>query len=107
MFSYKTDFFEWNKIEAVSHSQTGMRDNILAKGDIVIKLENGIEYTFDNVSNPKKQVKNLMMLKDKHGAKDNNKKDIDQFAILTEALSEVVKEYLDKKTPTEDPEDTF
>jgi hypothetical protein len=71
-------------------------------------LEHGIEYTFDNVSNPKKQVKHLMMLKDKHGAKDTSKKDIDQFAILTEALSEVVKEYLDKKTPTEDTEeDTY
>lgn len=110
---YKTDFFERSKIQMVSHTQNSARDKIFAKGDIVIRLEHDIEFPFENVSSPSKQVAKILHLKDKHHAskksdtEKTSKLDTDKMAILTEALSEVVKEYLDKKERAEEEESSF
>lgn len=106
---YKTDFFDRDKIQTVSHTQNSAWDTIFSRWDLMIKLEHEIEYPFENVSNPSKQVtkilhmKDLFMKNDKHPADKQNTEnktsqlDANKISILNEALLEVVKEYLDKK----------
>lgn len=104
LLEYKTDFFERWRIETVSHTQNDLRDKIFIKWDLLIKLEHWIQFPFENVSNPKKQISKILKLKDSHLLKNKEeKKDLnvannEQMSILAEALSEVVKEYLDKNT---------
>jgi len=56
------------------------------------------------VANPKKQARKLMMLKEeflsrqKQQVEKDLSEDNDRFNVLVEAMSEVVKEYLDQKT---------
>lgn len=108
---YKTDFFEWETIQTVSHRQDTARDKILSKWDILIRLEHDIEFPFEDVTMPSKQVSRILALKDKYLAttKAKEKKsaaiDQDKLSLLTEAFSEVVKEYLDKKWNKEETEE--
>lgn len=83
-----------------------MRDKVLFKGDITLQLEHGIEFAFPNVSQPKHHVRKMLALKDKHDVKreienkpthTGESMSDENISILTEALSEVVKEYLEKK----------
>ncbi|MCX6825300.1 MAG: hypothetical protein NTY80_03665 [candidate division SR1 bacterium] len=108
LFEYKTDFFERSKIETVSHNQNSFWDKLFSKGDLVIKLEHEIEYPFDNIDSPQRQVDKILKLKNQHGLLVPNDKGIslgdDKMAIIAEALSEVVKEYMDKKTEEEEEE---
>ena len=73
------------------------------KWDILIKLEFDTEFPFNDVSHPKKQVRKLMMLKEeflsrqKQQVEKDLSEDNDRFNVLVEAMSEVVKEYLDTK----------
>ncbi len=109
LFDYKTDFFERNKIETVSHTQNSFRDKIFARGDLVIKLEHGIEYPFDDINHPKKQVEKILKYKEQFAAKNAWDKPLpiadEKMAIIAEALSEVVKEYMEKKNVDEEEED--
>jgi hypothetical protein len=56
------------------------------------------------VNSPKKQVGKLMMMKEgflsykKQQVEKDLSEDNDRFNVLVEAMSEVVKEYLDQKT---------
>lgn len=99
---YKTEFFSRNKINTISSSQNGLRNKIRGKGDIVIKLEFDTEFPFSDVSNPKKQVAKLIALKEqfmerqKHVVERDLKNDDQRFNVLVEAMSEVVKDYLEK-----------
>ena len=111
LFEYKTDFFERSKIETVSHDQNSFWDKLFSKGDLVIKLEHGIEYPFDNINAPQKQAEKILKYKaqfwlpltpDKSTTINDEK-----MAIIAEALSEVVKEYMDKKTSEEDEYDDY
>lgn len=101
---YKTEFFSRNKINTISSSQNGLRNKIRSKGDILIKLEFDTEFPFSDVSNPKKQVAKLITLKEQFLARqkqviEKDLKDDDQrFNVLVEAMSEVVKDYLEKST---------
>lgn len=108
LFEYKTDFFERSKIETVSHNQNSFWDKLFSKGDLVIKLEHEIEYPFDNIDSPQRQVDKILKLKNQHWLLVPNDKGIslgdDKMAIIAEALSEVVKEYMDKKTEEEEEE---
>lgn len=102
IYKYKTDFFDWDKIETLSHSQNDMRDKLLMKWNLSIHLEHEITFTFENVSNPKKHIKKILSLKENHESKKINedldiKPTDDNINMLTEALSEVLKEYLEKK----------
>ena len=98
-------FFErgsWNKINTISSSQNGIRNKIWSVGDIVIKLEFDTEFPFADVTNPKKQVSKLITLKEqfmerqKQVIEKDLHEDDQRFNVLVEAMSEVVKDYLDK-----------
>ena len=86
------------------HEIKWFRDKIFWKWDILIKLEFDTEFPFNDVSQPKKQVRKLMMLKEEFLSKEKQKvekdlsEDNDRFNVLVEAMSEVVKDYLDQKT---------
>lgn len=100
---YKTEFFSWNKINTISSSQNGLRNKIWSKGDLVIKLDFDTEFPFADVTNPKKQVAKLMTLKDQFLTREKQtiEKDLaddnQRFNVLVEAMSEVVKEYMEKQ----------
>lgn len=108
LFDYKTDFFEWSKIETVSHAQNSFWDKLFSKGDLVIKLEHGIEYPFDNINAPQKQADKILKYKTQFGLSVSSDKSTtindEKMAIIAEALSEVVKEYMDKKTSEKEDE---
>jgi len=109
LFEYKTDFFERSKIETVSHNQNSFRDKLFSKGDLVIKLEHDVEYPFENINSPQKQVNKILKLKTQFSLKNPVDKSTtindEKMSIIAEALSEVVKEYMDKKTSSEEDED--
>jgi hypothetical protein len=79
----------------------------------MIRLEHEIEFPFENVSNPSKQVTKILRMKEKYSAEKKSEAeqtadiDRDKMSILNEALLEVVKEYLGKKNakPEEEGED--
>ena len=69
------------------------------KWDITITLDHGIEYPFEDISNPKKQVDKIMQLKNRFIVpvpEENAEVEWKKFDILVEALWEVVKDYIDK-----------
>ena len=102
---YKTEFFWWDSIESISHQQTTFRDKLFFKGDIKIKLDHDIEYEFTQVNTPKKYIKKIIKLKEHYLIKKEQEeerlgekgKENEQLEILSEALSDVIKEYLEKK----------
>lgn len=103
VFKYKTEFFGRDSIETISHQQNTFRDKLFLRGDIKIVLDHEITYEFEQVTTPKKQVKKIMKLKDQYLAKKEYEEDSqsnidhDQIWILSDALSDVIKEYLEKK----------
>ena len=101
IYKYKTEFFDWNQIESISHSQSTVRDKILGSGELIISLDHGVEYPFEETSNIKNQIKKLMKAKENHTkiieAPTEEPIASEHIEILTEALSEVIKEYLSKK----------
>jgi hypothetical protein len=99
---YKTDVFERDRIETISFNQNSVRDKIFGKWDITIKLEHWVDFPFENISHPKRQVWKIMRMKDYFvwQKKEQDLKDLEweesKFNILVEALWEVVKEYMEK-----------
>jgi len=63
LFDHKTDFFERSKIEAISYNQNSFRDKIFARGDLIIRLDHGVEYPFENVNFPQKQAEKIQKYK--------------------------------------------
>ncbi|MCK9466737.1 MAG: hypothetical protein M0P94_00225 [Candidatus Absconditabacterales bacterium] len=100
LLEYKTELFDREKIETISHTQKGLRDKLFLRGNITIKLNYGIDFPFENISNPKKQADKLLQLKAHFSySKDDDSLsagDEKKFDILVEALGEVVKDYIDK-----------
>lgn len=100
LLEYKTELFDREKIETVSHAQKGLRDKLFFRGDISIKLNYWIDFPFENIPNPKKQVDKILQLKARcsHRKEDDysSSEDEKKFDILVEALWEVVKDYIDK-----------
>ena len=69
------------------------------KWDITITLDHGIEYPFEDISSPKKQVDKIMQLKNRFiipVKEESPELEWKKFDILVEALWEVVKDYIDK-----------
>ena len=103
LLEYKTEIFSWNKINTISWNQNGFWDKVTGKWDILIKLEFDTEFPFADVNSPKKQVRKLMMMKEdflsrqKQQVEKDLSEDNERFTVLVEAMSEVVKEYLDNK----------
>lgn len=100
MLEYKTDHFDWDTIETISFNQKWIWDRFFMKWDITITLDHGIEYPFEDISNPKKQVDKILVLKNRFSAPapepENSELESKKFDILVEALWEVVKDYIDK-----------
>ena len=100
LLEYKTDHFDRNTIETISFNQKWFRDKLFRKGDILITLDHWIEYPFEDISNPKKQVDKILLLKNRFSAPapepENPELEWKKFDILVEALWEVVKDYIDK-----------
>ncbi len=102
LLRYKTDFFSWDTIETVSYVHNSIRDKVFSKWDILIKLDHEIEYPFENVSRPQKQMSKILKYKDQFTTQQAIQREEievtdEKISILAEALGEVVKEYLDKK----------
>ena len=71
------------------------------KWDVTITLDHWIEYPFEYISNPKKQVDKILILKNRFSVPVEQKQEDSElewkkFDILVEALWEVVKDYIDK-----------
>ena len=101
LLEYKTDHFDRNTIETISFNQKWLWDKLFMKWDITITLDHGIEYPFEDISKPKKQVDMIMQLKNRFTASaqsesENTELDWKKIDILIEALWEVVKEYIDR-----------
>ena len=115
LLEYKTEVFDRDRIETVSHSQNSFRDKIFMKWDIIITLEHGITFPFENISFPKRQASKILQLREENTLQslqdfeDNQLKDNndDKFSVLVEALWEVVKDYIDKKEKPKLPEDEY
>jgi len=114
LLEYKTESFDWDKIETVSFDQKWLWDKIFVKWDILIRLEHDIEFPFVDIYNPKKQVAVIQQLKklstretpveEKQTDPEDNRK----FDVLVEALWEVVKDYIDRdKQETTDEDSAF
>jgi hypothetical protein len=87
-------------VEVVSYTQDSIWDKIMGKGDLLIRLAHGVELPFAQVSRPKTCAKKILKLKEHHTLLQEGsqkKQPEDQFSLITEALSEVVKEYLEKR----------
>lgn len=111
LFEYKTDFFDWEQIQTVSHKQNSFWDKLFSRGDLIITLDHGVEYPFEDITAPQKQAERILKYKMQFSpnisadasASLNNEK----MSIIAEALSEVVKEYMDKKTSEEEDEEDY
>ncbi len=105
------EVFYWDKIETISYKQKWLWDKLLFSGDIEMSLDDWISLDFEDVHRPKKQIDKILKIKEKYLLKnviwkDENKfhNDLndDRFNILVDALSDVVKDYVEKKDDKED-----
>lgn len=99
LLEYRTETFDRDRIETISHNQKGIWDKVFLRWDIMIRLEHWIEFPFEDITAPKKQAAKILQLKDRfvldrweEGGMDDHRK----FDVLVEALGEVVKDYIDK-----------
>lgn len=113
IWDYKTDIFERDRIETISFNQNSLIDKIFGKWDIIIKLEHWVDFPFDNISSPKRQVWKIMRMKDYFvlQKKDRDLEDLkweeNKFNILVEALWEVVQEYMEKGKKNSDIDNSY
>ncbi len=103
-FENSIEVFDRDRIESMSYRQNSFRDKIFMKGDILIRLDDDIEFPFENVYRPKRVLEKLTRYKDKFIARklkdaqqDEDFNQDERFSILIDALSEVVKDYAQKK----------
>lgn len=106
LLEYKTENFDRDRIETISHNQSGIWDKMFIRWDILIRLEHWLEFPFENVTAPKKQAAKISQLKDRfvltNGDNVNSVDDHKKFDVLVEALWEVVKDYIDKWDDSKD-----
>jgi len=113
IFEYKTDFFERNTIETVSHTQDSFWDKVFNKGDLAITINHAITFPFENAPNPKRMAKIIQHTKEKHGIRIEHEDDdyraegAPDYSVLMEALGEVVQEYVHKKKKKDPDEDLY
>ena len=111
LLEYKTEHFDWDSVETISFNQKWIRDTIFKKWDITITLEHGIQYPFEDVTRPKKQVDIILQLKDRFSTNNNESENPElewkKFDVLVEALWEVVKDYIDKWWNNSSTDDSY
>jgi len=106
LLEYKTEYFDRDKIVTIHHNQKTLRDKIFAKWDIIINLEQGIEFPFEDISYPRRQVDKIMRLKEmftnNHIQDIKQKEDIarkdENMQLFMEAFSETMEDFLWKRS---------
>ena len=63
LLEYRTEVLDWSKINSISYNQNSFVDRITGKGDLVIQLGSNIDFSFNDVSQPKKSVTKLLLFK--------------------------------------------
>ena len=107
LLEYKTEIIDRSKILVISHRQNSFRDKICGKWDLLIQMWNDINFSFSDVSHPKKSATKLTL--NKKNYEEAKKKKIEQdlewdqrqFDILVDALWEVIRDYMENKNNEE------
>lgn len=107
LLEYKTEIIDRSKILVISHRQNSFRDKICGKWDLLIQMWNDINFSFNDVSHPKKSATKLTL--NKKNYEEAKKKKIEQdlewdqrqFDILVDALWEVIRDYMENKNNEE------
>lgn len=103
LLEYRTEILDWSKINVVSHRQNSFWDKVFGKGDLIIQLDNSVDFSFNDVKHPKKYATKLLLFKKNYEEDQKIKieKDLEgdqrNFDVLVDALGEIMKEYLDKR----------
>lgn len=103
ILEYKTEVIDWSKILVISHRQDSIWDKLCGKWDLLIQMWNDIDFSFSDISHPKKSASKLTL--NKKNYEEVKKKKIEQdlewdqrqFDILVDALWEVIRDYMETK----------
>lgn len=102
---YSLQQFDRDSIESITHSQDSIGDKLIGKWSIIVTIDHGAIFSFDNISSPSRIADTLRQYKQKHGAIRPHHHDEDEepwwvynekFEILVETLGEVIKDYMGK-----------
>lgn len=97
LLEYKNEYFEWSKIEVVSHEQKNFIDTLLHTGDLVITLDHGLIFEFERIHNPVKKASILLNAKAdalRPPEESPDQTNQDKFTMLVETLWEVIIDYM-------------
>lgn len=99
LIHYETEHFNWDKVEAMNHTQNSWADRIFDKGDLRVLLEHGTTYRFTNVARPTHHSAVFLDHQNRHtqGDDPHDYRSDEHLDILVEALGEVVRDYMDEK----------
>ena len=103
ILEYKTEVIDRSKILVISHRQDSLRDKLCGKWDLLIQMGNDIDFSFSDISHPRKSASKLSL--NKKNYEEAKKKKIEQdlewdqrqFDILVDALWEVIRDYMETK----------
>ena len=107
ILEYKTEIIDWSKILVISHRQNSLRDKLCGKWDLLIQMWNDIDFSFNDISHPRKSATKLTLNKKNHDEAQKKKIEQDlewdqrQFDILVDALWEVIRDYMETKNNEE------
>ena len=107
LLEYKTEIIDRSKILVISHNQNTLWDKLCGKWDLMIQMWNDINFSFNDVSHPKKSASKLTLTKKNHDEAKKKKIEEDlqwdqrQFDILVDALWEVIRDYMETKNNEE------
>jgi len=107
ILEYKTEVIDRSKILVISHNQNSVRDKLCGKWDLLIQMWNDIDFSFSDISHPRKSASKLTLNKKNHDEAKKKKIEEDlqwdqrQFDILVDALWEVIRDYMETKNNEE------
>ena len=107
ILEYKTEVIDRSKILVISHNQNSIRDKLCWKWDLLIQMWNDIDFSFSDISHPRKSASKLTLNKKNHDEAKKKKIEQDlewdqrQFDILVDALWEVIRDYMETKNNEE------
>ena len=107
ILEYKTEVIDRSKILVISHRQNSLRDKLCWKWDLLIQMWNDIDFSFSDISHPRKSASKLTLNKRNHDEAKKKKIEQDlqwdqrQFDILVDALWEVIRDYMETKNNEE------
>ena len=107
ILEYKTEIIDRSKISVVSHRQDSLWDKLCGKWDLLIQMWNEIDFSFSDISHPRKSASKLTLHKKQYEEAKKKKIEEDlqwdqrQFDILVDALWEVIRDYMENKNNEE------